>query len=100
MCFKGSLFPWTSHEDRLSGQLALLSKTGHCKEEFWKRGFAMTTTVQRISKFHYVCQGDKKSEARKMGGHKFAGCAVEKKTHFCLGNVTALDLRNYLVSLS
>lgn len=40
------------------------------------------------------------SEASKMGGYKFSGCAVEKKTHFCLGNVTALNLRNYLVSLS
>lgn len=39
------------------------------------------------------------SEASKMGGHKFAGCAVEKKTHSHLGNVTALNLRNYLVSL-
>lgn len=40
------------------------------------------------------------SEASKMGGHEFAGCAMEKKTHYCLGNITALNLRNYLVSFS
>lgn len=58
MHFRGGLFSWTS---RLSGQLALSSKTlDIARKNFGSEGFAMTmiSTVQRIAKLHDVCQGD------------------------------------------
>lgn len=97
MHFRGSLFSWTS---------SLRVVSWHFCRRPWPlqgrilevRSLPWPPRCSELQSYMMFVKG--MSEASKMGGYKFSGCAVEKKTHSYLGNVTALNLRNYLVSLS